>query len=76
MYRLSKTFGKGDGSRPVLKDINLSFFPGVKIGILGSNGSGKSTLMKIMAGTDDNFQGEARPAKWAKVRKLILGGEG
>jgi energy-dependent translational throttle protein EttA len=68
MYRMSKTFGKGDGSRPVLKDISLSFYPGVKIGVLGANGSGKSTLMKIMAGIDDNFEGEARPARWAKVR--------
>ena len=36
---MSKTFGKGDGSKPVLKDINLSFYPGVKIGVLGGNGA-------------------------------------
>jgi ABC-type multidrug transport system ATPase subunit len=35
---MSKTFGKGDGSKPVLKDISLSFYPGVKIGVLGGNG--------------------------------------
>jgi len=70
MHRMSKTFGKGDGSKPVLKDISLSFYPGVKIGVLGGNGAGKSTLMKIMAGVDENFNGEARPARWAKVGYL------
>ncbi len=70
MHRMSKTFGKGDGSKPVLKDISLSFYPGVKIGVLGGNGAGKSTLIKIMAGTDEDFMGEARPARWAKVGYL------
>lgn len=46
--------------REVLKGINLSFFPGAKIGVIGSNGSGKSSLLKIMAGLDDDFTGEAR----------------
>ena len=46
--------------RQVLADISLSFFPGAKIGVLGSNGSGKSTLLRIMAGIDDGFTGEAR----------------
>jgi energy-dependent translational throttle protein EttA len=46
--------------REVLKGINLSFYPGAKIGVIGSNGSGKSSLLKIMAGVDDGFQGEAR----------------
>ena len=46
--------------REVLKGINLSFFPGAKIGIIGNNGSGKSSLLKIMAGLDDGFSGEAR----------------
>ena len=41
----------------------------MKIGVLGGNGAGKSTLIKIMAGTDDDFMGEARPARWAKVSK-------
>lgn len=47
MSRLSKSFGKGHGAKPVLKNINLAFYPGAKIGVLGSNGSGKSTLMKV-----------------------------
>lgn len=46
--------------RDVLKNINLSFYPGAKIGVLGGNGSGKSTLLKIMAGIDPDFEGEAR----------------
>ena len=46
--------------RTVLENISLSFYPGVKIGVLGSNGSGKSSLLKIMAGVDDGFSGEAR----------------
>ncbi len=46
--------------REVLRGINLSFFPGAKIGVIGSNGSGKSSLLKIMAGVDDGFSGEAR----------------
>jgi ATP-binding cassette ChvD family protein len=46
--------------REVLKGINLSFYPGAKIGVLGGNGSGKSSLLKIMAGQDDDFTGEAR----------------
>ncbi len=47
--------------RQILKDINLSFFPGAKIGVLGLNGSGKSTLLKIMAGVDKDIEGEAVP---------------
>ena len=46
--------------REVLRGINLSFYPGAKIGVIGSNGSGKSSLLRIMAGLDDGFQGEAR----------------
>ena len=46
--------------REVLKGINLSFYPGAKIGVIGGNGSGKSSLLKIMAGQDDGFTGEAR----------------
>ena len=51
----------------VLKDIYLSYFYGAKIGVLGLNGAGKSTLLKIMAGEDDDFLGEAFPAKDYKV---------
>ncbi|MCW5604333.1 MAG: energy-dependent translational throttle protein EttA [Burkholderiales bacterium] len=47
--------------RVILKDISLSFFPGAKIGVLGLNGAGKSSLLKIMAGVDTNFDGEAVP---------------
>src|ERR1039458_2073974 len=46
--------------REVLRGINLSFYPGAKIGVIGANGSGKSSLLKIMAGLDDGFSGEAR----------------
>jgi len=56
MKGLSKTY---PGGKQVLKDIWLSFYPGAKIGIVGVNGSGKSTLMKIMAGQDKEFTGEA-----------------
>ena len=47
--------------RVILKDISLSFFPGAKIGVLGVNGSGKSSLLKIMAGVDKDFDGDAEP---------------
>jgi sulfate-transporting ATPase len=46
--------------REVLKDISLSFYPGAKIGVLGANGAGKSSLLRIMAGVDDGYSGEAR----------------
>lgn len=48
--------------REILRDISLSFFPGAKIGVLGLNGSGKSSLLRIMAGVDTEYDGEARPA--------------
>ncbi|NNL56830.1 MAG: energy-dependent translational throttle protein EttA [Pseudomonadales bacterium] len=47
--------------REILKDISLSFFPGAKIGVLGLNGAGKSSLLRIMAGVDKDYEGEARP---------------
>jgi ATP-binding cassette ChvD family protein len=59
MLHLTKTLP--DGSRTLLKDINLCFFPGAKIGVVGLNGSGKSSLLKIMAGVDTEFDGTARP---------------
>src|SRR4029450_4859379 len=46
--------------REVLRGINISMYPGAKIGVLGSNGGGKSTLLRIMAGEDDGYTGEAR----------------
>jgi ATP-binding cassette ChvD family protein len=56
--------------RQIIKDISLSFFPGAKIGLLGLNGSGKSTVLKIMAGVDTDFQGEARAQPGVKVGYL------
>ncbi len=56
--------------RQILKNISLSFFPGAKIGVLGLNGSGKSTLLKIMAGLDEEIEGEARPMPGIKVGYL------
>ncbi len=53
--------------RTILENISLSFFPGAKIGVLGLNGSGKSSLLRIMAGLDQDFVGEARPQKGIKV---------
>ena len=67
MDRLSKTY---PGGKQVLKDIRLSFLPGVKIGIVGVNGAGKSTLLKIMAGLDKEVQGEAWAAEGARVGYL------
>ncbi len=56
--------------RQILKDISLSFFPGAKIGVLGLNGAGKSTLIKIMAGVDKDYEGEARPQPGIKIGYL------
>ncbi|MCO4773502.1 MAG: ATP-binding cassette domain-containing protein, partial [Deltaproteobacteria bacterium] len=56
--------------RKILKDINLSFFPGAKIGVLGLNGSGKSTLLKIMSGQDTDYSGTARPMAGIKIGYL------
>jgi sulfate-transporting ATPase len=56
--------------RALLKDISLSFFPGAKIGVLGMNGAGKSTLIKIMAGVDKDFDGEALPMPGLKIGYL------
>ena len=57
MHKVSRFYPP---DREVLKDISLSFYPGAKIGVIGSNGSGKSSLLKIMAGLDDGFTGDAR----------------
>src|ERR1700760_996565 len=67
MKGLSKTY---PGGKQVLKDIWLSFYPGAKIGIVGVNGAGKSTLMKIMAGLDNDFTGEAWAAKGVRMGYL------
>jgi ATP-binding cassette ChvD family protein len=64
MKGLSKTYG---GSRQVLRDIWLSFFPGAKIGVIGLNGAGKSTLLRVMAGIEKDFVGEAWAAEGVRV---------
>jgi sulfate-transporting ATPase len=56
--------------RQIIKDISLSFFPGAKIGLLGLNGAGKSTVLRIMAGVDTDYQGEARPQPGIKIGYL------
>lgn len=67
MMDLSKTY---PGGKEVLKNIHLHFLPGAKIGVLGLNGAGKSTLLRIMAGQEQEFNGEARPADGIKVGYL------
>ena len=67
MQGLSKTY---PGNRKVLEDINLSFYPDAKIGVLGVNGAGKSTLLRIMAGIEKEFSGEAWVAEGARVGYL------
>ena len=57
-------------SRVILKDIWLSFYPGAKIGVLGANGAGKSSLLRIMAGIDHDFNGEAWAAAGTKIGYL------
>ncbi len=67
MQGLSKTY---PGNRKVLENVNLSFYPDAKIGVLGLNGSGKSTLLRIMAGIETEFSGEAWAAEGARVGYL------
>ncbi len=67
MQGVSKTY---PGGKKCFENIHLSFLPGVKIGVVGVNGAGKSTLMKIMAGLDTDFTGEAWSAEGAKVGYL------
>jgi ATP-binding cassette ChvD family protein len=67
MEGLSKTY---PGNRKVLENINLSFYPNAKIGVLGVNGSGKSTLLRIMAGLDKDYSGEAWAAAGARIGYL------
>ncbi len=61
IYTMNRVAKMVPPKRLIIKDISLSFFPGAKIGVLGLNGSGKSTLLRIMAGIDNDFDGEARP---------------
>jgi energy-dependent translational throttle protein EttA len=67
MIAVSKTVPP---KREIIKDISLSFFPGAKIGLLGLNGAGKSTVLRIMAGVDTEFNGEARPQAGIKIGYL------
>src|SRR5687767_14748507 len=67
MHGLTKAYS---GGKKVLENVNLSFYPDAKIGVLGPNGSGKSTLLRIMAGTDKEFSGEAWLAEGATVGYL------
>ena len=69
IYQISN-LNKKIVQREVLKDINLAFYPGAKIGVLGRNGSGKSTLLKIMAGMDKDFDGAAKIAEGYTVGLL------
>src|SRR3712207_8113394 len=68
MKGLSKTFP--GAPKPILNNIHLQFYPDAKIGIVGPNGSGKSTLMKIMAGRDREYVGEAWPGEGIRVGYL------
>jgi len=68
MKDLTKTFP--GASKPILNNINLQFYPDAKIAIIGINGSGKSTLMKIMAGMDKDYSGEAWPGEGIRVGYL------
>src|SRR5512138_1730590 len=67
MYKVGKVHPP---NREVLKDISLSFYPGAKIGVLGQNGAGKSSLLRIMAGVDHDFLGEAFPADGLRIGYL------
>ncbi|TPW17969.1 MAG: ABC transporter [Halothiobacillaceae bacterium] len=67
MNRVSKVVPP---KRTIIKDISLSFFPGAKIGLLGLNGAGKSTVIRIMAGVDKDYEGEARPQPGIKIGYL------
>ncbi|MEM0930168.1 MAG: ATP-binding cassette domain-containing protein, partial [Pseudomonadota bacterium] len=66
MTGLSKSYG----AKKILDNVHLQFYPDAKIGVVGVNGAGKSTLLKIMAGVDQEFNGEAHPAEGAKVGYL------
>src|SRR3954469_9413121 len=67
MHRVSRRYPP---DKTVLQDVSLSFFPGAKIGVLGYNGAGKSTVLRIMAGVDTDYTGDARLAPGAKVGLL------
>ncbi len=70
IYTMNRVAKVVPPKRFILRDISLSFFPGAKIGVLGLNGSGKSTLLRIMAGLDEEIDGEARPQPGIKIGYL------
>jgi len=70
IYTMNRVAKVVPPKRFIIKDISLSFYPGAKIGVLGLNGSGKSTVLRIMAGLDTEFDGEARPQPGIKVGYL------
>jgi ATP-binding cassette ChvD family protein len=70
IYTMNRVAKVVPPKRFIIHDISLSFFPGAKIGVLGLNGAGKSTVLRIMAGLDSDFEGEARPQPGIKVGYL------
>ncbi len=70
IYTMQKVTKIVPPKRKILEDISLSFLPGAKIGVLGLNGSGKSSLLRILAGEDPDFLGEAKPAKGVRIGYL------
>ena len=67
MIRVSKVVPP---KREIIKNISLSFYPGAKIGLLGLNGAGKSTVLKIMAGIDKDYEGQATPMPGIRIGYL------
>jgi energy-dependent translational throttle protein EttA len=70
VYTMNKVGKTVPPKRQIIKDVSLSFFPGAKIGVLGTNGSGKSSLLKIMAGLDKDIEGEATPMPGLQIGYL------
>jgi sulfate-transporting ATPase len=70
IYTMNRVAKMVPPKRAILRDISLSFFPGAKIGVLGLNGSGKSSLLRIMAGVDQDFDGDARPQPGIRIGLL------
>ncbi len=70
IYHMSRVTKIVPPKRKILEDISISFFPGAKIGVVGPNGAGKSSLLKIMAGIDDDYQGEAWAMKGTRIGYL------
>ena len=69
-YKLARVYPP---DRTVLENISLSFYPGAKIGVIGGNGAGKSSLLKIMAGLDDGYSGEAMAGECVPLKGRFIG---